>query len=287
MTMVTTAELTTEEKPEWCPGCGNFIILKALKEAIVQQGLEPHRILIVSGIGQAGKTPQSMRTFGYHGIHGRALPIATGARLANHTLKIIVIGGDGDAYAIGMGHFIHTMRRNLDLTYLVHNNQVYGLTKGQTAPTSIKGFKTKSTPTGSIEEPVNPIALAIAGGATFVARAYYKQTDDLTQLIIDGMQHKGFALIDIIQYCITFNKVNTPTWYDQRVYKLADEQHDPTNKIRAFEKALEGGERIPLGLFYRESRSTYEDELPQIKDVPLVHQPIDDVNINALIESFF
>lgn len=140
---------------------------------------------------------------------------------------------------------------------------------------------------GSIEEPVNPIALAIAAGATFVARAYYKHTDDLTQLIIDGMQHKGFALIDIIQHCITFNRVNTPTWYDQRVYKLADEQHDPTNKIPAFEKALEWGERIPLGLFYRESRSTYEDELPQIKDVPLVHQPIDDVNINALIESFF
>ena len=287
MTMVTAGDLTTEEKPEWCPGCGNFIILKALKEAIVQQGLEPHRILIVSGIGQAGKTPQSMRTFGYHGIHGRALPIATGARLANHTLKIIVIGGDGDGYGIGMGHFIHAMRRNLDLTYLVHNNQVYGLTKGQTAPTSIKGFKTKSTPMGSIEEPVNPIALAIAGGATFVARAYYKHKDDLTQLIIDGMQHKGFALIDIAQYCITFNKVNTPAWYDQRVYKLADEQHDPTNKIHAFEKALEWGERIPLGLFYRESRSTYEDELPQIKDIPLVHQPIDDVNINALIESFF
>lgn len=284
--MATVAELTMEEKPTWCPGCGNFVILKALKEAIVQQGLEPHRILIVSGIGQSGKTPQWMRTYGFHGIHGRALPVATGARLANNTLKIIAVSGDGDGYGIGMGHFIHAMRRNLDLTYLVYNNQVYGLTKGQTAPTSMKGFKTKSTPWGSIEEPVNPIALALAAGATFVARAYYKHTDDLIQLIISGMQHKGFALIDIIQYCITFNRVNTPAWWDKRVYRLAEEQHDPANKMRAFEKALEWGERIPLGLFYRESRGTYEDELPQIRNVPLVHQQIDDVDINGLIESF-
>jgi len=284
--MVELADLKTVGQPNWCPGCGNFPIWHALKSAIVELRLEPHNVVIFSGIGCSSKMPHWVNTYGFHAIHGRPLPIATGARLANNNLTAIVVGGDGDGYGIGVGHFIHAMRRNLDITYIVTNNQVYGLTTGQTSPTSDKGFTTKSTPTGVIEMPINPIALAIASEATYISRGFSKEMKHLTKLIVDGVRHEGFALIDVLQPCVTFNRKNTYEWFSERVYKLEETDHDVTNKQAAFLKSLEWNARIPIGLFYREIRPTYEDELPQIAEVPLVEQRIEEINITALMDEF-
>ena len=284
--MVELADLKTLGQPNWCPGCGNFPIWHALKSAIVDLHLEPHNVVIFSGIGCSSKMPHWVNTYGFHGIHGRPLPIATGARLANNNLTVIAVGGDGDGYGIGIGHFIHAMRRNLDITYIVTNNQVYGLTTGQTSPTSDKGFATKSTPTGVIEMPINPIALAIASEATYISRGFSKEMKHLTKLIVDGVRHEGFALIDVLQPCVTFNRKNTYEWFSERVYKLEETDHDVTNKQAAFLKSLEWNDRIPIGLFYRELRPTYEDELPQIAEAPLVRQRIEEINITALMDEF-
>jgi len=284
--MVELADLKTLGQPNWCPGCGNFPIWHALKRAIVELRLEPHNVVIFSGIGCSSKMPHWVNTYGFHGIHGRPLPIATGARLANNNLTVIAVGGDGDGYGIGIGHFIHAMRRNLNITYIVTNNQVYGLTTGQTSPTSDKGFTTKSTPTGVIEMPINPIALAIASEATYISRGFSKEMKHLTKLIVDGVRHEGFALIDVLQPCVTFNRKNTYEWFSKRVYKLEETGHDVTNKQAAFLKSLEWNDRIPIGLFYREIRPTYEDELPQIAEAPLVRQRIEEINITALMDEF-
>jgi 2-oxoglutarate ferredoxin oxidoreductase subunit beta len=232
--MPTVAELTTKEAPSWCAGCGDFTILSTLKSAIVELGIPQHQTLIVSGIGCGSKTPHYIKAYGFEGLHGRALPVATGAKLANHELNVIVVGGDGDGYGIGGNHLIHSMRRNFDMTYIVQNNEVYGLTKGQYSPTSEKGFKSPSTPNGAIEEPVNPIALALTMGATYVARGYAFDIVHLKKLIVEGSKHKGFALIDVFQPCSTYNKINTMAWYKQRIYKLEDNGHDTSNFLEAF-----------------------------------------------------
>ena len=284
--MVELAQLKTVGQPNWCPGCGNFPIWHSLKRAIVELNLEPHNVAIFSGIGCSSKMPHWINTYGFHGIHGRPLPIATGARLANNNLTVIAVGGDGDGYGIGIGHFIHAMRRNLNITYIVTNNQVYGLTTGQTSPTSDKGYATKSTPTGVIEIPINPIALAIASGATYISRGFSKEMKHLTKLIADGVRHEGFALVDVLQPCVTFNRKNTYEWFSKRVYKLEETDHDATNKQAAFLKSLEWDDRIPIGLFYREARPTYEDDLPQIAETPLARQRIEDVDIRTLMAEF-
>ena len=284
--MVELSNLETEGQPNWCPGCGNFPIWHALKSAIVELGIEPYKVIISSGIGCSSKMPHWVNTYGFHAIHGRPLPIATGVRLANNNLTAIVVGGDGDGYGIGIGHFIHAMRRNLDITYIVTNNQVYGLTTGQTSPTSDKGFATKSTPTGVIERPINPIALAIASEATYISRGFSKEMNHLTKLISIGVKHEGFALIDVLQPCVTFNRKNTYEWFSERVYKLEETDHDVTNRRAAFQKSLEWNNRIPIGLFYREVRPTYEDELPQIAGTPLTKQEIQDIDITALMDEF-
>lgn len=284
--MVELAQLKTVGQPNWCPGCGNFPIWHSLKRAIVELNLEPHNVAIFSGIGCSSKMPHWINTYGFHGIHGRPLPIATGARLANNNLTVIAVGGDGDGYGIGIGHFIHAMRRNLNITYIVTNNQVYGLTTGQTSPTSDKGYATKSTPTGVIEIPINPIALAIASGATYISRGFSKEMKHLTKLIADGVRHEGFALVDVLQPCVTFNRKNTYEWFSKRVYKLEETDHDATNKQAAFLKSLEWDDRIPIGLFYREARPTYEDDLPQIAETPLARQRIEDIDIRTLMAEF-
>lgn len=284
--MVELAQLKTVGQPNWCPGCGNFPIWHSLKRAIVELNLEPHNVAIFSGIGCSSKMPHWINTYGFHGIHGRPLPIATGARLANNNLTVIAVGGDGDGYGIGIGHFIHAMRRNLNITYIVTNNQVYGLTTGQTSPTSDKGYATKSTPTGVIEIPINPIALAIASGATYISRGFSKEMKHLTKLIADGVRHEGFALVDVLQPCVTFNRKNTYEWFSKRVYKLEETDHDATNKQAAFLKSLEWDDRIPIGLFYRETRPTYEDDLPQIAETPLARQRIEDIDIRTLMAEF-
>ena len=284
--MVELAQLKTVGQPNWCPGCGNFPIWHSLKRAIVELNLEPHNVAIFSGIGCSSKMPHWINTYGFHGIHGRPLPIATGARLANNNLTVIAVGGDGDGYGIGIGHFVHAMRRNLNITYIVTNNQVYGLTTGQTSPTSDKGYATKSTPTGVIEIPINPIALAIASGATYISRGFSKEMKHLTKMIADGVRHEGFALVDVLQPCVTFNRKNTYEWFSKRVYKLEETDHDATNKQAAFLKSLEWDDRIPIGLFYREVRPTYEDDLPQITETPLARQRIEDIDIRTLMAEF-
>jgi len=284
--MVELAQLKTVGQPNWCPGCGNFPIWHSLKRAIVELNLEPYNVAIFSGIGCSSKMPHWINTYGFHGIHGRPLPIATGARLANNNLTVIAVGGDGDGYGIGIGHFVHAMRRNLNITYIVTNNQVYGLTTGQTSPTSDKGYATKSTPTGVIEIPINPIALAIASGATYISRGFSKEMKHLTKMIADGVRHEGFALVDVLQPCVTFNRKNTYEWFSERVYKLEETDHDATNKQAAFLKSLEWDDRIPIGLFYREARPTYEDDLPQIAETPLARQRIEDIDIRTLMTEF-
>jgi 2-oxoglutarate ferredoxin oxidoreductase subunit beta len=274
--------------PDWCPGCGDFGVLHALKQAIAELGLYPNEVLTISGIGCSSNLPGYINTYGMHTLHGRSLAVATGAQLGNHRMKVIVTGGDGDGYGIGGNHFLHTMRRNVDLTYIVMDNQVYGLTTGQVSPTSIKGMKTKSTPFGSVENPVNPIPLAIAGGATYVARGFTGQIRHLTELIKGGIQHRGFALIDTFSPCVTFNKDNTHEFFKQRTRKLEDQGHDPTDFGHAIEKGYEWGEEIPIGLFWKRDDLPSLDQLEPVleDDTPLARRPlgIGSVTARTLIE---
>ncbi len=269
----------------WCPGCGNFGILQAVKRALVALNLEPRQVLFVSGIGQAPKLPHYTQGNVFNGLHGRSLPAATGAKIANHELTVIAIDGDGGAYGEGVGHLLAAMRRNVDFTYLVHNNQVYGLTKGQASPTSDAGFITKTTPDGS-GQPLNPLALALASDISFLARGFAGDVEHLSSLIQAGIRFHGFALIDILQPCVSFNHQNTFAWYKQRVYKVEDEGYDPTNKAAALVKAQEWGDRIPIGIIYRQERTVFEDQLPQLKAGPLVKQPIDPLKVQPLLEEF-
>ena len=283
--MVTTSDYTGL-KPTWCPGCGNFGILQALNKALVELNIQPHQVLMVSGIGQAGKLPHYTKGNVFNSLHGRPLPPAIGAKLANQELIVIAISGDGDGYGEGGNHFIHAARRNHDITYLVHNNQVYGLTKGQASPTSDAGFITKTTPYGATS-PINPITLAIVSGASFVSRAFSGDVEHLTNLIKMGIRHKGFALIDILQPCVTFNHKNTYSWYRERVYKLEEKSnYDPGDKLAAFAKAQEWGERIPIGVIYRQELPTFEEQLPAVSKGPLVRQKIEPGRVEGLLDEF-
>lgn len=268
----------------WCPGCGNFGILSAVKKALVELKIEPHQVLLVSGIGQSGKLPHYTKGNVFNSLHGRPVPPATGAKIANPELKVIAVSGDGDAYGEGGNHFLHAMRRNHDITYLVHDNQVYALTKGQASPTSDAGFITRTTPYGA-SPPVHPIALAIVTGATLVCRGYAGDTEHLASLIKTGISHKGFTLIDILQPCVSFNHQNTYNWYRERVYKVDEEAgYDPTNRMQALAKAEEWGERIPIGVIYKAERPTYEEQIPALKKGPLVKQKIEPGQVAKLLD---
>ena len=257
-------DATTENT--WCAGCGDFAILKALKLTLADLGIERHQALLVSGIGCGSKLPEYMTINGYMTIHGRPLPVATAAKLANPDLHVIVVNGDGDSYGIGGNHFVQSCRRNPNLTHIVENNQIYGLTKGQYSPTSDKGFVTTTSTDGSIEIAFNPMAVALAAGATFIARAFAGKPKHVAQMIAEGIQHRGYALIDVLQPCVTFNRVNTYDWYRKRVYHVEDEEYDPTNREAAWLKAHEWEERIPLGVLYRmEGLPTYEDQVKALE----------------------
>jgi 2-oxoglutarate ferredoxin oxidoreductase subunit beta len=270
----------------WCPGCGNFGILKALNSALIELEIEPHQVLLVSGIGQAGKLPHYTRGNVFNSLHGRPVPPAIGAKIANSELVVIAVSGDGDAYGEGGNHFLHAARRNHDITYLVHNNQVYGLTKGQASPTSDVGFVTKTTPYGAAS-PVNPIALAIVIGASFVGRGFAGEAAHLTGLIKKGIVHRGFSLIDILQPCVSFNHKNTFQWYSDRVYKLEDEKgYDAGNKKSALETAFEWGDKIPIGIIYEADLPVYEDHLPALSKATLVKQEIDAHRAGKLLAEF-
>jgi 2-oxoglutarate ferredoxin oxidoreductase subunit beta len=272
-------------KPAWCPGCGNFGILMALNRALIEMEIEPRQVLLVSGIGQAGKLPHYTRGNVFNSLHGRPVPPAIGAKIANSELIVIAVSGDGDAYGEGGNHFLHAARRNHDITYLVHNNQVYGLTKGQASPTSDVGFVTKTTPYGAAS-PVNPIALAIVSGASFVGRGFAGDVDHLSNLIKKGITHRGFALIDILQPCVSFNHKNTFQWYRERVYNLGDEKYDPSDKKVALEKALEWGDKIPIGIIYEQDLPVYEDQLPALSKGLLVKQKIAPRRVEKFLAEF-
>jgi len=273
--------------PDWCPGCGDFGVLHALKQAVAELGLYPHEVLTISGIGCSSNLPGYINTYGMHTLHGRALPVATGAQLGNNSLKVIVTGGDGDGYGIGGNHLMHTMRRNVDLTYIVMDNQIYGLTTGQLSPTSLKGMKTKSTPFGSVENAINPIPLAIAGGATYVARGYTGQVKHLVELIKGGIQHRGFSLIDVFSPCVTFNRDNTHDDFKKRTQTLEDVGHDPSDFHAALDKGYEWGESIPIGLFWKRDDLPALDQLEPVLEEggPLARRPlgIDPDTAQALI----
>jgi 2-oxoglutarate ferredoxin oxidoreductase subunit beta len=278
--------LESDVHPDWCPGCGDFGVLKSIKEATVELGIPPHDVLVVSGIGCSSNLPGFIRTYGVHSLHGRALPVATGAALANHALHVVAVGGDGDGYGIGIGHFIHAMRRNLNLTYVVMDNEIYGLTTGQTSPTTTLGHKTKSTPRGNAETPIQPLALALAAGATYVARGFSGEQKQLTRLVAGAIAHRGFSLVDVFSPCVTFNKANTYPWFKERVYHLDEKQHDTGDLLAAMAKALEFEPRIPIGLLYRQDRPTYEETEPVLARGPLVDQPLglDPGTFAALLE---
>lgn len=268
----------------WCPGCGNFAILKILKQALTELAIAPQQLVIASGIGQAAKTPHYLRTNFVNGLHGRALPVALAIKSAHPALTVVAEGGDGDMYGEGGNHFMHAVRRNPDLTHLVHNNMVYGLTKGQASPTSQPGFITPLQARGVTQEPFNPLSVAIALNASFVARVFVGAFDQAVAVFKAAIRHRGYALVDILQPCVTFNKLNTYEWFDTHTYPLEGD-HDPADRQAAFARACET-KLLPLGIFYRvEGRKTFEEQLPAYQDnpQPLYRRPLDAARLQALI----
>ncbi len=271
---MTTIELTARDfkgsvDPDWCPGCGDFGVLNSLQRACAELGLQPHEIVTVSGIGCSSNLPGYINTYGMHTLHGRSLVFATGVKMANHELTVIATGGDGDGYGIGGNHFVHTSRRNVDLTYVVMNNQIYGLTTGQVSPTSRVGQRTKSTPFGSVEYPLNPITSAIMNGATYVARGYSGDIRHLTDLIKGGIEHHGFSLIDVFSPCVTFNLDNTHAFFKSHIRKLEDEGHDAGDWAAACEKAMVWGDQIYIGKFFEVEQDSLVELEPVLRDGPV------------------
>jgi 2-oxoglutarate/2-oxoacid ferredoxin oxidoreductase subunit beta len=271
---LTMADLKGKVDPDWCPGCGDFGVLAALQKALVELQRPTHNVVTISGIGCSSNLPGYINTYGMHTLHGRTLAVATGLKLANHELTVLVTGGDGDGFGIGGNHFIHSMRRNVDLLYIVMDNQIYGLTTGQTSPTSRVGMKTKSMPFGNIETPINPISLALAAGATFVARGFSGEQKHLTELIKQGIEHKGFSFLDVFSPCVTYNHDNTYQWFRARVKKLEDDSaYDPADWTAAMEKSVLWDEEIPIGKFFeRTDLSTLHEAEPVLNEGPLVHR---------------
>lgn len=280
--MATFKEFRNNVKPNWCPGCGDFSVQAAIQRAAANVGLEPEQLAVISGIGCSGRISGYINAYGLHGIHGRALPIAQGVKLANRDLTVIASGGDGDGFAIGMGHTVHAIRRNINMTYIVMDNQIYGLTKGQTSPRSGEGFKTKSTPEGSIETTLSPLEIALSAGATFVAQSFSSDLKQLTSLIEQGIQHEGFSLINVFSPCVTFNKVNTYDWFKENIVNLETvPDYDPSNRVSAMTKLMETNSMITGLIYQNKAKRSYENLVPGFREEPLVNQNL------ALAESDF
>lgn len=270
----------------WCPGCGNFNILKSLKTALEELGKDPHEVLMVGGIGQAAKTPQYISANRFCGLHGRSLPAAVAAKIANEDLTVIVDTGDGDSYGEGGNHFIHNIRRNVDITHFVHDNQIYGLTKGQASPTTGEGHITDVQINGNLNIPFNPVLMAISAGAGFVARAFSGDTANLVTIMKEAICYKGYAFVDILQPCISFNKVNTFGYYKNRVYQI-EEDYNPADKAAAFARALEFGDKIPLGILYKEEKPDFHNRTKVLNSgVSLVNREPDLNTVQKLIREF-
>ncbi|UOE92771.1 2-oxoacid:ferredoxin oxidoreductase subunit beta [Alkalihalobacillus sp. LMS39] len=287
--MATFKDFRNKVKPNWCPGCGDFSVQAAIQRAAANVGLQPDNLAVVSGIGCSGRISGYINSYGFHGVHGRALPIAQGVKMANRELTVIASGGDGDGFAIGMGHTIHSIRRNIDITYIVMDNQIYGLTKGQTSPRSEMGFKTKSTPGGSIESALNVMETALTAGATFVAQSFSSDLKELTSLIEQGINHKGFSLINVFSPCVTFNKVNTYDWFKENLVKLSDiEGYDPNNRMTAMQTLMENNGLV-TGLIYQDTeKKSYQDLVIGYDEKALSAQDLslDEDKFNQLMEEF-
>lgn len=273
--MATFKEFRNNVKPNWCPGCGDFSVQAAIQRAAANVGLVPEQLAVISGIGCSGRISGYINAYGLHGIHGRSLPIAQGVKLANRELTVIASGGDGDGFAIGMGHTVHAIRRNLDVTYIVMDNQIYGLTKGQTSPRSAEGFKTKSTPEGSIESTLSPLEIALSAGATFVAQSFSSDLKQLTMLIEEGLKHKGFSLINVFSPCVTFNKVNTYDWFKENIVNLEQfPDYDPSNRIAAMTKIMETNGMVTGLIYQNKLRKAYDEMIVGFKEEGLVKQDL-------------
>ncbi|WP_373229515.1 2-oxoacid:ferredoxin oxidoreductase subunit beta [Cohnella sp.] len=273
--MATFKEFRNNVKPNWCPGCGDFSVQAAIQRAAANVGLEPEQLAVISGIGCSGRISGYINAYGLHGIHGRSLPIAQGVKLANRELTVIASGGDGDGFAIGMGHTVHAIRRNLDVTYIVMDNQIYGLTKGQTSPRSAEGFKTKSTPEGSIESTLSPLEIALSAGATFVAQSFSSDLKQLTMLIEEGLKHKGFSLINVFSPCVTFNKVNTYDWFKENIVNLEQfPDYDPSNRIAAMTKIMETNGMVTGLIYQNKERKAYDQMIVGFKEEGLAKQDL-------------
>lgn len=271
MSTVTVKDFRNGVKPNWCPGCGDFSVLAAIQRAAAGIGVAPDDLAVVSGIGCSGRIGGYIRSYGFHGIHGRALPIAQGVKMGNRDLTVVAAGGDGDGFAIGIGHTIHAMRRNMDITYIVMDNQVYGLTKGQTSPRSDDGFITSTTPEGSIEKALSPMEVALTAGATFVAQSFSTDIKELTSIIEAGMNHKGFSIINVYSPCVTYNKVNTYDWFKENLVKLSEvEDYDPSNRSLAMNTLMEHNSLV-TGIIYQEERPSYQDQVRGFSKEPLAH----------------
>ena len=273
--MATFKDFRNNVKPNWCPGCGDFSVQAASQKAAANVGLEPEEVAIITGIGCSGRLSGYVNSYGLHSIHGRSLPLAQGVKMANKDLTVIASGGDGDGFAIGMGHTIHALRRNMDMTYIIMDNQIYGLTKGQTSPSSAKGFVTKTTPKGNIEQNVAPLELALSSGATFVAQSFSSDIKELTHIIEEAINHKGFSFVNVFSPCVTYNKINTYDWFKENLTKLADiEDYDFSNKNQAIQTVMDK-ESMITGIIYQDKETpSYEQQLEQLDETPLVKKSL-------------
>ncbi|COD88561.1 2-oxoacid:ferredoxin oxidoreductase subunit beta [Staphylococcus warneri] len=273
--MATFKDFRNNVKPNWCPGCGDFSVQAAIQKAAANVGLEPEEVALITGIGCSGRLSGYINAYGVHAIHGRALPLAQGVKMANKDLTVIASGGDGDGYAIGMGHTIHALRRNMNMTYIVMDNQIYGLTKGQTSPSSAVGFVTKSTPKGNIEKNVAPLELALSSGATFVAQGFSSDIKALTKLIEDAINHDGFSFVNVFSPCVTYNKINTYDWFKENLISIHDiENYDPTNKQLAIQTVLEH-ESLVKGIVYQDTETpSYESQIEEMEGEALAKKDI-------------
>ncbi|MGM9966869.1 MULTISPECIES: 2-oxoacid:ferredoxin oxidoreductase subunit beta [unclassified Rummeliibacillus] len=287
--MVTFKDFRNTVKPNWCPGCGDFSVQAAIQRAAANLDIQPHELAVVSGIGCSGRLSGYINSYGLHGIHGRALPIAQGLKMANRDLNVIATGGDGDGFAIGMGHTIHSIRRNIDITYVVMDNQIYGLTKGQTSPRSAAGFVTKSTPGGAIEPSLKPLEVALSSGATFVAQSFSTDLKELTAIIEAGMKHKGFSFINVFSPCVTYNKVNTYDWFKEHITKLSSiEGYDSSNRAEAMKTVMEH-EGLVTGIIYQnDDELSYQEKVIGYHEEPLNKADImiKEEELNELMKEF-
>lgn len=287
--MATFKDFRNNVKPNWCPGCGDFSVQAAIQKAAANIGLEPEEVAIITGIGCSGRLSGYVNSYGVHGIHGRSLPLAQGVKMANKDLTVIASGGDGDGYAIGMGHTVHALRRNMNMTYIVMDNQIYGLTKGQTSPSSAPGFVTKSTPKGNIEQNVKPLELALSSGATFVAQGFSSDIKGLTKMLEDAINHDGFSFVNVFSPCVTYNKVNTYDWFKENLTSIEDiEGFDVTDKSNATQKVLEYDSLIK-GIVYQDTETpSYESQIEEMEDTPLAKRDIhiDETQFNELTKQF-